>query len=58
MKNDSINHLISILEQSAPRNYNLIVDMIKKNPIYDSETRMMITIGQKIVYANKIFHKH
>lgn len=49
MKNDSINHLVSILEQSAPRNYNLIVEMVKQNPIYDFETRMMITIGQKIV---------
>lgn len=55
MKNDSINKLLSRLKRETPGNFNLINDMVKNNSTNDPDTRMMITIGQKIIYANQNF---
>jgi PAS domain S-box-containing protein len=55
MCNDSINELLSIIRQKASINQNILIDLVKQNPVYTENTKMIITSGRKIVYATKRF---
>ena len=53
MINDSIRKLLTDIENESVWDYHRIFDTVKHGFLVDSETRMMITIGSRIIYVNE-----
>lgn len=53
MGNESILKLLTALENESASDYNRIIDIVRQKLAVEPEVQMMITVGTKIIYANK-----